>query len=83
MYANHKKLPLEKITVQVTHRKLLPTDPEAEGGRTDIFVREIDFVGKDLTEEHLKRLQVIADKCPVHHALTGNHSSVVTKLKGR
>lgn len=81
MYAKHKKLPLEKINVEVFHRKLLPTDPEAQGGRTEIFTREIEFVGKDLTDEHIKRLMVIADKCPVHHALTSNHSLVVSKTK--
>lgn len=81
MYAKHKRIPLDQIVVDVTYRRVSPTDPEWSSGLRDVFTREIEFIGPGLTEDEISRLTIIADKCPVHHALTSDHSQVITKIK--
>ena len=86
MYANHKKLTLGKISVEVKHGKVPAehcTDcgKAAEGrtGKVDRFERTISVEG-DLTDELRAKLLEIADKCPVHRTLEAT-SAVVTKVK--
>ncbi len=73
MYATHKKLDLESVTVTVEHEKIHATDCEdceAQGGKVDLFRRSVSFEG-NLTVEQQQRLLEIADKCPVHRTLHG------------
>ncbi len=82
MYADHKKLPLEAVTVTLTHNKIHASDCDAcetETGKIDRIEREIAISGK-LTDEERQRMLEIADRCPVHKTL---HSEVevVTKLE--
>lgn len=73
MYADHKALPLESVTVSVRHDKIHAkdcSDCESADGRIDQFEREISVAG-DLTDAQLERIMEIADRCPVHRTLHG------------
>ncbi len=75
MYADHKKLSLDSVTVTLSHKKIHATDCdecESESGKIDRIEREISLVG-DLSGEQRQRLLEIADRCPVHKTL---HSEV-------
>lgn len=87
MYAEHKKLPLEHVRVDVRHDKIHAEDCEAcseeqkagaPGGRIDRFEREI-FLEGSLSAEQRGRLKDIADRCPVHRTLEAS-SAIHTKL---
>ncbi|MEM1263449.1 MAG: bifunctional alpha/beta hydrolase/OsmC family protein [Pseudomonadota bacterium] len=80
MYASHKKLPLESVSVDVKHSKIHAEDCEhceSTDGRIDRFERSISYVG-DLSDEQAARLLQIADKCPVHKTLEGEIDIVST-----
>jgi putative redox protein len=85
MYADHKKLPLGRISVAVSHGKVAIDHCEdcggaAEGrtGKIDRFVREIRIDG-ELAPELREKLEEIAGKCPVHRTLE-HSSAVVTRV---
>lgn len=61
MYANRSNWPLEEVLVDVE------IDTETTPGTT-IFKKKVEFKG-DLTEEQLKRLHLIAQKCPINKIL--------------
>lgn len=69
MYADRKKWPMEKVTVEVNFEKV---------DNKTIFSREISLEGQ-LDEEQRNRLLQIANACPVHKTLT-NPIEVETKL---
>ena len=87
MYADRKKLPLDRVTVEVSHGKVHAddcvecADNDTLVGRTgmiDRFERIITVVGDDLTDEDRSKLLAIADKCPVHRTLEA--ASVITTV---
>src|SRR5262249_4710481 len=72
LYAERKSLPLDKVTVRLTHTKIHAADCEAcetKEGMLDRIDRAITLTG-NLSDEQRKRLLEIADKCPVHRTLT-------------
>ena len=72
MYAEHKQLPLRRVRVRLTHRKIHAqdcNDCETRDGKVDVITREISLEG-DLTDEQRQRLLEIANRCPVHRTLT-------------
>lgn len=72
MYAERKKIPLARTTVDLRHSRIHATDCadcETKEGLVDHIDRVIRLEG-DLTEEQRARLLEIADKCPVHRTLT-------------
>ncbi len=74
MYANRKDWPLEHVSAQITHKKGPREDCDdgtGKPGLVDIFTRSIALEGP-LSDEQRERLMQIADKCPVHKALSGN-----------
>lgn len=76
MYARHKKLPLERVTVKLRHGRVHAKDCEdcdSDKGFVDIIEREIRIEGDELTDEQKSRMLEIADRCPVHRTL---HSEV-------
>ena len=83
LYAEHKKLPLERVKVHVTHEKIHAEDcvncSEGREGRVDLFEREIEIEG-ELDAAARARLLEIADRCPVHKTLEMS-SEIVTRLK--
>ena len=64
MYAERKGLPLEKVEVALRHHKF-----DTETGSRDCIERKITLTGA-LTVEQRQRLLEIANKCPVHRALS-------------
>ncbi|RLE24784.1 MAG: hypothetical protein DRJ50_04135 [Actinobacteria bacterium] len=88
MYAERKGLPLDRVTVEVSHGKVHADDclecSENDqlvdrAGMIDQFHRVIKVDGDDLTDADRERLRVIANKCPVHRTLE-TASSIVTRL---
>jgi putative redox protein len=75
LYADHKKLPLGRISVDVSHAKSHAKDcvecTESErsgGGRIDRFERIISIDG-EVPEDLRGKIAEIAGKCPVHRTL--------------
>jgi uncharacterized OsmC-like protein/fermentation-respiration switch protein FrsA (DUF1100 family) len=71
LYADNKKLPLERVTVRLTHNKIHAEDClacETKEGMVDRIDRTITFEGA-LDADQRRRLLEIADKCPVHRTL--------------
>jgi uncharacterized OsmC-like protein/alpha/beta superfamily hydrolase len=88
MYADRKKMPLDRVTVEVHHDNVHADDcaacaeNELLDGRTgmiDHFERVITIEGNGLTDDDRKKLLIIADKCPVHRTME-NASSISTRL---
>ena len=72
MYADRKALPLDRVTVTLSHRKIHAKDCaecETKDGMLDHIERVIAIEG-DLDDAQRQRLMDIADKCPVHRTLT-------------
>ena len=71
MYADLKRLPLERVSVTLRHDKVHATDCaecETKEGRIDKIERVVAFEG-DLDDATKAKLLEIADKCPVHRTL--------------
>ena len=74
MYANHKKLPLDDVTVTLSHDRQHVSDCEGceeAPQKIEVINRTVTLVG-DLSEEHRQRMLQIADRCPVHLTLHSN-----------
>jgi uncharacterized OsmC-like protein/fermentation-respiration switch protein FrsA (DUF1100 family) len=72
LYADHKSLPLDRVSVALTHAKIHAADCEScetKEGKIDRIDRTITFDGQ-LDDAQRARLLEIADKCPVHRTLT-------------
>jgi putative redox protein len=73
LYADLKKIPLQRVSVRLKHDKIHAADCEnceTKEGKIDRIDREITLEG-DLTADERGRLMEIADKCPVHRTLHG------------
>ena len=71
MYADRKSLPLDRLTITLSHSKIHAEDCaecETKVGMLDQFNRVIKIEG-ELDADQRKRLMEIADKCPVHRTL--------------
>jgi putative redox protein len=72
LYAEHKGLPLERVSVALKHSRIHAADCETcetKEGKIDRIDRVLTLTG-NLDAEQRKRLLEIADKCPVHRTLT-------------
>jgi putative redox protein len=72
LYAERKELPLERVTVELSHSRIHAADCETcetKEGMVDRIERTIALRG-NLDAEQRERLLEIADKCPVHRTLT-------------
>jgi len=72
IYAQHKRLPLDRVTVWLTHDRIHAADCEScetKEGKVDRIERVITLTGA-LDDAQRARLLEIADKCPVHRTLT-------------
>jgi len=80
MYAKHKSLALDRVSVTLRHDKIHAEDCqdcETREGRVDRIEREIKLQG-ELSKDERKRLMEIADRCPVHRTL---HSEIEIKSR--
>jgi uncharacterized OsmC-like protein len=80
MYADLKKLPLERVTVRLKHDKIHATDCaecETKEGKVDRIDRVVELEGQ-LDEAQRAKLLEIADKCPVHRTL---HSEISVRTR--
>jgi len=71
LYARHKKLDLQRVSVKLRHEKIHAEDCkdcETKVGKLDQIEREISVEG-ELDDEQRQRLLEIADRCPVHRTL--------------
>lgn len=83
MYADRKGIPLQAVSVALTHERIHADDCaecETRSGMLDHISRVITMRG-ELSEDERQSLLVIADKCPVHRTLTGA-VHVTTSLSG-
>ena len=86
MYADFKKIPLDRVSVNVTHSKVHAQDcvdcelDENSSAKIDRFERSIELEG-ELDEDTRAKMLAIADKCPVHKTLEAQ-AAIVTKLSG-
>jgi len=72
MYAERKGLPLQRVRVRLTHRRIHVADCadcESLEGQIAEISRDIELEGP-LTPEERARLIEIANRCPVHRTLT-------------
>ncbi|UIP05808.1 bifunctional alpha/beta hydrolase/OsmC family protein [Erythrobacter sp. SDW2] len=84
MYADRKGLPLEGVSVHVTHERDHGKACEharamEQGTQVQALHRAITIIGAELTEEAQAKLMEIADKCPVHRTLEGRLHIHTTK----
>ncbi len=81
MYADLKRLPLERVTVELKHDKIHAADCaecETRDGRIDRIERVIRLDGPLDAGQRAKLLE-IANKCPVHRTLT-SEITIPTRL---
>lgn len=72
LYADRKSLPLDRVTVTLTHNKIYArdcADCETKVGMLDQIERVIVLEGS-LDAEARQKLMDIAEKCPVHRTLS-------------
>jgi len=71
LYADSNKLPLESVSVRLSHHKIHVNDCEtsfAKDSMLDHIERIISLEGA-LDDEQHRRLMEVAEKCPVHRTL--------------
>jgi putative redox protein len=71
MYAQRKKWPLQRVTIELGYERFKKEDYPAYTGEAG-FVNEMRYTIKlegPLTEEQQARILEIAQRCPVHRAL--------------
>ena len=76
MYTERKEWPLEGVEVELHHERKRVDEydgelPEGTKGLFDYIRMKITIDGKELDDDMMERIGVIADKCPVHRILTG------------
>ena len=72
LYARRKQWPLVRVRVQLAHSRAWLQDCAAsstQAAHLDRIERVIELSG-DLTDEQRRRLQEIAERCPIHRTLT-------------
>jgi uncharacterized OsmC-like protein len=71
-YARRNRLPLENITVSLSHSRIYAADCEeceTTEGMLDRIDVEVELTGPLTPEQHAKLMEVAA-RCPVHRTLT-------------
>src|SRR2546422_6683121 len=72
LYARRKQLPLENITVSLSHSRIYAKDCEeceTKEGMLDRIDAEIALTGSLTADQHAKLMEIAA-KCPIHRTLT-------------
>jgi putative redox protein len=76
MYATQKQWDLQRVKVELTHRKTV----SAANKKEDVITRDITLEG-NLDDTQRARLLDIADKCPIHRTLVDNKPTIISKIK--
>jgi len=77
MYTERKEWPLEGVEVDLYHERKRVDEydgddmPEGAKGMFDYIRMKVTIDGEELDEAQLKRIGIIAGKCPVHRILEG------------
>ena len=82
-YARRNRLPLENITVSLSHFRIYAADCgecETKQGMLDRIDVEVELTGPLTPEQHAKLMQVAA-KCPVHRTLTSEINIKLREVK--
>jgi putative redox protein len=72
LYARRNRMPLENITVSLSHSRIYAADCEeceTKEGMLDRIDVDVELTGPLTPEQHARLMQVAA-KCPVHRTLT-------------
>jgi uncharacterized OsmC-like protein len=72
LFARRKQIPLENITISLSHSRIYAQDCEeceTKEGMLDRIDVEVELTGSLSAEQHAKLMEV-AGKCPVHRTLT-------------
>jgi putative redox protein len=72
LYARRNRMPLEHITVSLSHSRIYAADCEeceTKEGMLDRIDVEVKLTGQLTPEQHAKLMEVAA-RCPVHRTLT-------------
>ena len=72
LYARRKQIPLEDITISLSHSRIYAQDCEeceTKEGMLDRIDVEVELTGSLSAEQHANLME-IAGKCPVHRTLT-------------
>ena len=72
LYARRNRMPLENITVSLSHSRIYAADCqecETKEGMLDRIDVNVELTGPLTPEQHARLMQVAA-KCPVHRTLT-------------
>ena len=80
LYANHKKIPLERVEVSLSHERNYLEDAgkaAEQNPQIEALIRKVQLVGP-LSDSEKTRLMEIADRCPVHRTLHNNPHVVTT-----
>lgn len=83
MYADRKKWQLDEVFIELKHHRVDSEKSESDSKRKskkDIIEKEIILKG-DLSEEQIKRLIEISEKCPVHRTLKGEIDILTTGVE--
>jgi len=77
MYAQHKKLPVKHIKVELSHTRNYQDDASHYDKQNGIeaIIRNISYEGQ-LDEQQKQKFLAIADKCPVHKTLHNNVETI-------
>lgn len=70
-YAHQQNWPLEKVNVEIIYHK---------DGKRDYFLKKIELIGSNLTEEQKKKLIEVAAKCPVQRTIEGTPQIITEAL---
>ncbi|WP_200823619.1 bifunctional alpha/beta hydrolase/OsmC family protein [Legionella quinlivanii] len=73
LYADHKQIPLQHVSVRLNHKKEHIRDCEDFENKNkvlDHIFKQLQISGP-LTDEQVRRLEEIAERCPVHRTLMG------------
>src|SRR5690606_8433546 len=70
MYADYKKIPLEDVSARIVLEKETVALPDGSKETRSVFRRKLRLKG-ELGYAQRQRLLEIANRCPVHRAMTG------------
>ena len=76
IYAQRRGWQLNQVEIELSESQV--PDPEEPGKHMSAITRDIRVAGI-LTDDQLKTLHRIADKCPIHKLITG-HKTVTTTI---